>query len=463
MLLRRRRYVLRLLLAGAVLGLTAGVVAGAGAYESMPCPEPDPVEALPQTSTEPTPPDVPRSCPEPDPAEPPPGTATGEESVPAETEPAPATTDSEPAPSPPPKASPKPAPAPKPAATPGPSAFAGFRLALPPQSVTPPLAGGPYVFPVLGPVSYSDTWGAARATVAWHHGVDIFAPLGAAVVAVSDGTVFSVGWNAIGGWRLWLRDREGNYFYYAHLSAFSKRAVDGARVVAGTVLGYVGNTGDAAGTPYHLHFEVHPVSLLSLGYDGAVNPTPYVEAWQQLDGGSAIVSLADGIRWGFGQVAAAAPPPGAMLLGYADISSSDAASTEPLAAPAIDPASLAEPEAPAEPDEASLNLSAPAEPSHAQIANRLDAEAGSPAAFTGGVWDRLAVCEAGGDWGANTGNGYFGGLQFHPETWTAYGGVAHAPTADLASREEQMAVAARVLAGQGWNAWPVCSREIGLR
>ncbi len=452
---------LRLLLAAAVLGLTAAVVPGAGANEWMPCPEPDPVEALPQTSTEPVPPSVP--CTETAPVEPPPETTTEEETAPAETEPAPTTTASEPAPGPPRKASPEPAPAPSPRATPGPSAFAGFRIALPPQSVTPPLGGGPYVFPVLGRTSYSDTWGAARATVAWHHGVDIFAPLGAAVVAVSDGTVFSVGWNAIGGWRLWLRDREGNYFYYAHLSAFSKQAVEGARVVAGTVLGYVGNTGDAAGTPYHLHFEVHPVSLLSLGYDGAVNPTPYVAAWQQLDAGSAVVSLAGGIRWGFGQVATVAPRPGAMLLGYADISSSDAASTEPLAPPAIDPASLSEPEVADEPDEVVLSASARVDPAHALIADRLDTEAASPAAFTGGIWERLAACEAGGDWSANTGNGYFGGLQFHPETWTAYGGRAHAPTADLASREEQMAVATRVLAGQGWNAWPVCSRELGLR
>jgi hypothetical protein len=97
-----------------------------------------------------------------------------------------------------------------------------------------------------------------------------------------DGTVFSVGWNNVGGWRLWLRDRKGNEFYYAHLSAYTKLAHNGARVKAGQVLGFVGNTGDAQGTPFHLHFEVHPVAMLFLGYDGAVNPTKYLDAWKRL-------------------------------------------------------------------------------------------------------------------------------------------------------------------------------------
>ena len=65
--------------------------------------------------------------------------------------------------------------------------------------------------------------------VGWHHGEDIFAPLGAPILAVADGTVFSVGWNDIGGYRLWLRDRQGNQFYYAHLSAFSPLAVERER------------------------------------------------------------------------------------------------------------------------------------------------------------------------------------------------------------------------------------------
>ena len=146
----------------------------------------------------------------------------------------------------------------------------------------PPLTAGGYVFPIYGPSSFIDSFGAARADVSWHHGDDIFAPLGAPLLAVADGTLFSVGWNDIGGLRLWLRDGAGNEFYYAHLSALSTKAVDGTAVQAGDVIGFVGNTGDARGTPTHLHFEIHPVSMLYLGYDGAVDPTNYLQAWQRL-------------------------------------------------------------------------------------------------------------------------------------------------------------------------------------
>ena len=146
--------------------------------------------------------------------------------------------------------------------------------------MTPQLTAGGYVFPVYGNSSYIDTYGALRGDVSggWHHGDDIFAALGAPLLAVAHGTVFSVGWNRIGGWRLWLRDDKGREYYYAHLSAYSPLAVNGAIVSAGDVLGFVGNTGDAQGTPYHLHFEVHPVGLLGLGYDGAVDPTSYLDA-----------------------------------------------------------------------------------------------------------------------------------------------------------------------------------------
>ncbi len=75
-----------------------------------------------------------------------------------------------------------------------------------------------------------------------------------------------------------------------------------------------------------------------------------------------------------------------------------------------------------------------------------------------GVWDKIAQCESGGNWSINTGNGYYGGLQFSPSTWRAYGGSG---SASGASREEQIAVAERVLAAQGWGAWPVCSRKAG--
>ncbi|MFE3289727.1 transglycosylase family protein [Rhodococcus sp. NPDC059234] len=77
-------------------------------------------------------------------------------------------------------------------------------------------------------------------------------------------------------------------------------------------------------------------------------------------------------------------------------------------------------------------------------------------------WDRLAQCEAGGNWGINTGNGYQGGLQFSPSTWNAHGGGQYAATANQASREQQIAVAEKVLASQGWGAWPSCSASLGL-
>jgi Transglycosylase-like domain len=78
-------------------------------------------------------------------------------------------------------------------------------------------------------------------------------------------------------------------------------------------------------------------------------------------------------------------------------------------------------------------------------------------------WDQVAQCESGGNWSANTGNGYFGGLQFTRGTWHSFGGGAFAGTADQATRSEQIAVAEKVLRAQGWRAWPSCSRRVGLR
>jgi len=199
-----------------------------------------------------------------------------------------------------------------------------FRI---PFGLQPQLTAGGYVFPVFGQVDFADTFGAFRGDVPgnWHHGDDIFAPLGAPVLACADGTVFSVGWNNVGGNRLWLRDGQGNEFYYAHLSAYSPAAKDGSRVKAGEVVGFIGNTGDAEGTPYHLHFEVHPVAYLSLGYDGAVDPTPYLLAWQHQQ--DLYLAQVAGYLPG---VAGTAPKPGAILLQSTDISQANG----------LDPASL---------------------------------------------------------------------------------------------------------------------------
>ena len=89
------------------------------------------------------------------------------------------------------------------------------------------------------------------------------------------------------------------------------------------------------------------------------------------------------------------------------------------------------------------------------------AATGNAVAADGGVWDRIARCESGGDWHISTGNGYYGGLQFSASTWRAYGGTAYAPTADRASKDQQIAVATKVQRAQGWNAWPTCSARAG--
>ncbi|MGN6753721.1 MAG: transglycosylase family protein [Intrasporangium sp.] len=90
------------------------------------------------------------------------------------------------------------------------------------------------------------------------------------------------------------------------------------------------------------------------------------------------------------------------------------------------------------------------------------AMAGSARAASSSVWDRVAACESGGNWQINTGNGFYGGLQFTTSTWKAYGGGAYAARADLASKAQQIAVAQRTLASQGPGAWPVCSVRAGL-
>jgi murein DD-endopeptidase MepM/ murein hydrolase activator NlpD len=185
--------------------------------------------------------------------------------------------------------------------------------------ITPPLRETGYVFPVYGTATYGDTFGNVRKDVpnGWHHGDDIVAPLGAPVLAVAHGVVFEVGFEKIGGRRLWLRDDRGNLFYYAHLSAYSPFAVNGAIVNAGDVLGFVGNSGDAEGGPFHLHFEIHPVGLLAAGYDGAVDPTTYLDSWRRVRQ----LSFEAAAGWTPKTRVRNAPPAGAVLLGSTDISS----------------------------------------------------------------------------------------------------------------------------------------------
>ncbi len=96
------------------------------------------------------------------------------------------------------------------------------------------------------------------------------------------------------------------------------------------------------------------------------------------------------------------------------------------------------------------------------VAAPLSSTVGSADAATGRTWNKLAGCESGGNWHINTGNGYYGGLQFSSGTWLAYGGGGYASRADLATREQQIAIAEKVLKNQGWGAWPACSASLGL-
>jgi uncharacterized protein YabE (DUF348 family) len=96
---------------------------------------------------------------------------------------------------------------------------------------------------------------------------------------------------------------------------------------------------------------------------------------------------------------------------------------------------------------------------------RIGAKPGTevPPVANGAQWDALSRCEAGGNWAISTGNGFYGGVQFDQNTWERQGGLRYAPRADLATREEQIAIAEVTRARQGWGAWPVCSGRIGAR
>jgi murein DD-endopeptidase MepM/ murein hydrolase activator NlpD len=132
-----------------------------------------------------------------------------------------------------------------------------------------------FVFPVGEPFNFSDSFGAPRMLGSefehWHEGTDIFAPAGTPLYASERGVITKMGTDVLGGIKLWLKGESGTYYYYAHLQGFAPGIVEGTVVEAGTVVGYVGNTGNAATTPAHLHFEVHPAGGM------AINPYPLLK------------------------------------------------------------------------------------------------------------------------------------------------------------------------------------------
>ena len=126
--------------------------------------------------------------------------------------------------------------------------------------------------PVRGvlPRGLRDTWHGARSEGRKHEGIDIFAKRGTAVTSSTEGIVLRVSTNRLGGQVVWVLGPGGQRHYYAHLDRYAA-IVDGQRVRAGTVLGYVGTTGNAAGTPPHLHYGIYEAG-------GAINPYPMLRA-----------------------------------------------------------------------------------------------------------------------------------------------------------------------------------------
>lgn len=181
----------------------------------------------------------------------------------------------------PPKRSPKPPPKTTPRQAP-PKA---------PKPTRPPHRKGPtrkevlatdkhFVFPVYGKHYLADGFTGAGSgklapgCVGPHAGDDIFATGGTPILAVTDGTLQQVGTLPCSGNRLWLKSKRGDRFFYAHLESFAGIAHNGAKVKAGQVIGFLGNTGQAANRPSHLHFEIHPGGGL------AVDPYPFLRAWE---------------------------------------------------------------------------------------------------------------------------------------------------------------------------------------
>jgi murein DD-endopeptidase MepM/ murein hydrolase activator NlpD len=147
-----------------------------------------------------------------------------------------------------------------------------------------------FVFPVADPHEFISSFGFPRGGgTRSHQGNDIFAPRGTELYAVERGVIDNMGTGSLGGIKLWLVGESGTSYYYAHLSAYADGLRDGMVVEPGDLVGYVGDTGNAVGTPPHLHFEIHPSG------GPAVDPYPLLSTVDRLDGGlpSGVVDVAD--------------------------------------------------------------------------------------------------------------------------------------------------------------------------
>jgi murein DD-endopeptidase MepM/ murein hydrolase activator NlpD len=113
----------------------------------------------------------------------------------------------------------------------------------------------------------ADTWGAPRGVGRHHEGQDIFAPKGTPILSATNGFVYKIGQNNLGGQTVSVIGSGGRIYYYAHLDSYAKGIAVGDRVSKRTILGYVGTTGNAQGTPPHLHFGIYT-------FTGAINPLP---------------------------------------------------------------------------------------------------------------------------------------------------------------------------------------------
>ena len=158
------------------------------------------------------------------------------------------------------------------------------------------VVGAGFVFPLGGPHSYSDTFGAPRmfgtSYAHLHQGTDIFAARNTPILAVERGVLIKVGTDVLGGIKVWLVGASGTRYYFAHMEAFAEGIVENKVVNAGDVLGFVGTSGNAAGTPPHTHFEVHPNG------GPAVNPYPLLkivdDAQKQIAAGKPIAPTTTG-------------------------------------------------------------------------------------------------------------------------------------------------------------------------